>query len=68
MSGALRQALDTLAKHAGGTCKHLQVALPSIPGILSCNVELGSQHQADLDAIWERVKARLGMGYGPAEL
>jgi predicted DNA-binding protein len=58
----LREALDTLAEHTGSAYQYLQLALPIIPGILTYNVELGSQHQLDLKAIWERIKTRLGKG------
>ena len=33
--------------------------MPIIPGILSYNVELGSQHQAGLRRIWERIKGKV---------
>ncbi len=60
LSPELRSALDALTEHSGSAYQYLQVALPIIPGILTYNVELGSQHQADLKALWERIKARLG--------
>ena len=56
----LRAALDALAEHTGGVYQYLELALPIIPGILSYKVELGSQHQVDLRAIWERIKTCLG--------
>jgi len=59
----LRAALDALAEHTGGVYQYLELALPIIPGILSYKVELGSQHQVDLKALWERFKARLGKGF-----
>jgi hypothetical protein len=59
LSPELRDALEALSEHTAGAYQYLQLALPIIPGILSYNVELGSQHQANLKAIWERVKARL---------
>ena len=58
----LRTALDALSQHTGSAYQYLQLAVPIVPGILSYNVELGSQHQVDLKAIWERIKARLGRG------
>ena len=60
LSPELRSALDALTEHSGSAYQYLQVALPIIPGILTYNVELGSQHQADLKALWERMKARFG--------
>jgi hypothetical protein len=62
----LRAALDALSEHTGGAYQYLQLAIPIIPGILSYNVELGSQHQANLKAIWGRIKARLGRGSSKA--
>jgi hypothetical protein len=59
----LRAALDALAEHTGGVYQYLELALPLIPGILSYNVELGTQHQVDLKVIWERIKTRLGKGF-----
>lgn len=56
----LQDALKALTEHSGSAYQYLQLALPIIPGILTYNVELGSQHQADLKALWERIKARLG--------
>lgn len=58
----LREALGALSEHTGSAYQYLQLALPIIPGILTYNVELGSQHQLDLKAIWERIKTRLGKG------
>jgi len=58
----LRTALDALSQHTGSAYQYLQLAVPIVPGILSYNVELGSQHQVDLKAIWERIRARLGRG------
>jgi hypothetical protein len=62
LSPELREALDALTEHTGSAYQYLQLALPIIPGILSYNVELGSQHQLDLKAIWDRIKTRLGKG------
>jgi len=56
----LQDALTALTEHSGSAYQYLQLALPIIPGILSYNVELGSQHQADLRAIWERIRGRFG--------
>ena len=56
----LQDALKALTEHSGSAYQYLQLALPIIPGILSYNVELGSQHQADLRAIWERIRKRFG--------
>jgi len=58
----LRTALDALTEHTGGVYQYLEMALPIIPGILSYKVELGSQHQLDLKAIWQRIKTHLGKG------
>lgn len=58
LSPELRAAMDALTEHSGSAYQYLQVALPIIPGILTYNVELGSQHQAVLKALWERMKAR----------
>jgi hypothetical protein len=58
----LRAALGALSEHTGSAYQYLQLALPIIPGILSYNVELGSQHQLDLKAILGRLKDRLGKG------
>lgn len=60
LSQDLRQSLGKLTEHTGGAYQYLELALPIIPGILSYKVELGSQHLAKLDAIWERIQARLG--------
>lgn len=56
----VRTAVDTLSQHTGSAYEYLQLAIPIIPGILSYNVELGTQHQLDLKALWGRIKARLG--------
>ncbi|MCP4542430.1 MAG: hypothetical protein GY832_35350 [Chloroflexi bacterium] len=58
----LRYALDALTDHTGSAYQYLQLAFPIIPGILSYNVELGSEHQVDLKTLWERIKARFGKG------
>jgi len=64
----LRTALDALSQHTGSAYQYLQLAVPIVPGILSYNVELGSQHQVDLKAIWERIRARLGKVTRPSSL
>ncbi|MBN1876013.1 MAG: caspase family protein [Anaerolineae bacterium] len=56
----VREALDTLTEHKGSDYQYLQLAIPLIPGILSYNVELGSQHQVDLPALWESIQRRFG--------
>jgi hypothetical protein len=60
MKPELQDALKALTEHSGSAYQYLQLALPIIPGILSYNVELGSQHQADLRAIWDRIRKRFG--------
>ena len=54
----LRAQLDALAQHSVSATGYLQASLPIIPGILSYNVELGSQHTLDLKGIVERIKGR----------
>jgi hypothetical protein len=56
----MREALDALSEHQGSAYQYLQFALPIIPGILSYNVELGSEHKLDLKSLWERVRSRVG--------
>lgn len=58
----LRSKLDTLVQHNTSGYQYLQFALPIVPGLLSYNVELGSQHQRDLTSIWERIKSRFVKG------
>lgn len=55
----LKGKLQQLSGHSGSAYQYLQLALPIIPGILSYNIELGTQHETDLRAIWQRVRARL---------
>ncbi len=52
----VRAALEQLSQHSGNAYHYLQLALPIIPGILSYNVELGSQHTFDLKTIWQRIR------------
>lgn len=59
LNADVREALDALAAHQGSAYQYLQLALPIIPGILSYNVELGSEHQVNLKTLWERIKIRL---------
>lgn len=56
---SMKPMIDQLAEHTGSAYQYLQLAIPILPGILSYNVELGSQHQAQLQAIWGRVKSLL---------
>jgi len=55
----LRAQLDVLSTHTAGVNEYFQLAIPIVPGILSYNVELGSQHQLDLKAVWNRIKAKI---------
>lgn len=55
----LLAAIEALTDHSGSTYQYLQLAVPIIPGILSYNIELGSQHQADLQRIWERIRKKV---------
>jgi len=56
LNAEVREALDALTEHQGSAYQYLQLALPLIPGILSYNVELGSEHKVDLKDIWKRIK------------
>jgi Caspase domain len=56
----LAAQLQTLTQHEAGVNQYFQASIPLIPGLLSYSIELGSAHTADLKAIWERLKARLG--------
>ena len=62
LNAEVREALDALTEHQGSAYQYLQLALPLIPGILSYNVELGSEHKVGLKDIWKRIKARFGKG------
>jgi hypothetical protein len=60
LDSELQEALEELSEHKASAYQYLQLALPIIPGILSYNVELGSEHQLDLKTLWNRFKARVG--------
>ncbi|MBN1487595.1 MAG: AAA-like domain-containing protein [Anaerolineae bacterium] len=62
LNAEVREALDALTEHQGSAYQYLQLALPIIPGILSYNVELGSEHTITLKGIWERFKSRFSKG------
>ena len=62
LNAEVREALDALTEHKGSDYQYLQLAIPLIPGILSYNVEVGSEHKVDLKSIWERIKVRFGKG------
>jgi len=59
LSPELRVQLDALAVHTSNANQYFQLAIPIIPGVLSYNVELGSQHQLDLKVVWNKIKARI---------
>lgn len=54
---ALATIVESLADHdhSASAYQYLQVAVPLIPGILTYNVELGSQHQSRLNGIWNNI-------------
>ena len=51
--------LEPFTQHGGEAYQYLEATLPIIPGILSYKYEIGTQHQVDLRAIWDRLTARL---------
>ena len=55
----LIQQLDVLTAHTASENQYLLATLPIIPGILSYNVEIGSQHQVDLKALWGKITSKL---------
>jgi hypothetical protein len=59
LSPDLRVQVDALSAHTAGVNEYFQLAIPIVPGILSYNIELGSQHQLDLKAVWEKIKAKI---------
>lgn len=59
ISPELRTQLNALSTHEVGLSEYFQLAIPILPGILSYNVELGSQHEMDLRAIWTRFKSKV---------
>lgn len=59
ISPDLRAQLDTLCTNTSGVTEYFQLAIPLIPGLLSYNVELGGQHQINLQAVWTRMKAKI---------
>lgn len=62
MSQELRSKLETLSEpsKSGSVSQYLELAIPIIPGILSYNIDLGTQNQVSLKAIWEQIKTRFG--------
>jgi hypothetical protein len=56
----LRDKLDVLLTNTGNGSQYLELTLPIIPNILNYKMELGSQHEASLGAIWQRVKSLPG--------
>ncbi len=59
LSSDLSVLLDALAVHTSNTAQYFQLAIPIIPGIMSYNVELGSQHQLDLRTVWGKIKEKV---------
>lgn len=55
----LFQQLDVLTTHTASENQYLLATLPIIPGILSYNVEIGTQHQLDLKALWGKIIGKL---------
>ena len=60
LNSELRDKLDILLTNTGNASQYLELTLPIIPNILNYKMELGSQHEASLGAIWQRIKALPG--------
>jgi hypothetical protein len=56
----LSNKLDVLLTNTSNASQYLEVTLPIIPNILNYKMELGSQHEASLGAIWQRIKSLPG--------
>lgn len=52
VSQDMKSKLNNLSEHSVGIYQYLQLALPILPGLLSYNVEIGSQHMSDIKEIW----------------
>lgn len=55
LSSELSNKLDVLLTNNANTSQYLELTVPIIPGILVHKTELGSQHEASLGAIWQRM-------------
>lgn len=60
ISSELSDKLDVLLTNTSNASQYLELTLPIIPNILNYKMELGSQHEASLGAIWQRIKALPG--------
>ncbi|MBX7213029.1 MAG: caspase family protein [Thermoflexales bacterium] len=64
LNAELRSQLESLADNSANASNYLTASIPIIPGFLSYNVEVGSQHGLDLGKLWERIKKRFRKGDG----
>ena len=55
LNAQLRQDIQHLTEHSSNVNQYLLATLPIIPGILSYNVELGTEHAQNLRNIWKRM-------------
>jgi hypothetical protein len=60
LNSELRDKLDILLTNTGNASQYLELTLPIIPNILNYKMELGSQHEGSLGAIWQRIKSLPG--------
>lgn len=58
LNAQLREQIQTLISHSATANQYLMASVPIIPGILSYNYEIGTQHALDLKSIFERIKGR----------
>lgn len=58
ISKDMSSKLNNLSEHSVGIYQYLQLALPILPGLLSYNVEIGSQHMLDIKKIWDIAMTR----------
>jgi hypothetical protein len=55
----IQASLNEILEHSGNAYQYLQVAVPILPGILSYNTEIGTQHLLNLKNIWKQLQEKL---------
>jgi len=58
LNADIRSQLESLVDNSANASNYLTASIPIIPGILSYNFEIGSQHGLDLGKLWGRIKKR----------